>query len=220
MCRTYFTTSVAIIALIAGGALSAMADDLPLRMQLNSGDSAEYGVIHVQEDDGGLLFEVEINLDVMGGQADLHRLYFNLHQPTNNLSVETMDSVAKPYTIQRGNRAIGGGGAFFDWSVDFGSGSGKKGNGAMHHARFRVTGDSQSLVLEDVIPMSTSKARVSVQMATHVQNSSVETVGGVFEADSGDGGGGEEVPGDEEPPPDPGTCTWVIDLMTGEMTCI
>ncbi len=194
-----------------------MAEEFPLRMELSTGKIADFGTVTVTEDSGGLLFEVQVNSAVAGSRADLHRLYFNLHQPTTNLSVETLDTVAKDYTLRRGEKALGGGGTFFDWSVDFGSGaSAKKGNGVLQHASFRIAAGDGALAMDGIMPMSVSKAKVSVQIATHLQGASVNgesvsTVGGVFDPGSADPGD----PGDDEtPPPDDG-CTWVEDLFTG-----
>ena len=208
---------ILFLTMFVAGTMPAMAEEFPLQVELSSGKTADYGTVIVAEDDGGLLFEVWINSAIAGNRADLHRLYFNLHEPTTNLTVETLDAVSKPYSLRRGRPTLGGAGAFFDWSVDFGSGAGnKKGNGVLQHVRFRITGEDQSLVTAGIMPKSVSRTNVSVQLAVHLQGASVDgksisTVGGSFEP--------EQVapPSSEDQPtaPDDG-CTWVIDLFTGE----
>lgn len=221
MRRTFFI--LVVLAMFTVGTIPAMAEELALGVELSTGKTADFGTVNVTEDGGGLRFEVRVNPMVAGLRADLHRLYFNLHQPTTNLTVETLDGATKPYTLRRGNRASGSGGAFFDWCVDFGSGaSTKNGNGVLQHASFRIVGGVQPLAMDDIMPMSVSRAKVSVQMATHLQNASVDgqsvaTVGGVFDSDPASPG---DVPppddgGDETSPPGDG-CTWVYDVFTGE----
>ncbi len=121
----YHTISVVLLlATFAVSAVPVMAEEFPLRVELSTGKMADFGTVNVEQDGGGLLFNVQINTAVVGNRADLHRLYFNLHEPTTNLTVETLDGAAHPYSLRRGRRTLGGAGAFFDWSVDFGSGSG------------------------------------------------------------------------------------------------
>ncbi len=218
MCRTF-----AVVFFLASFAVSAVptsAEEFPLRVELRSGETADFGSVSVINDDGGLLFEVTVNSAVVGHRADLHRLYFNLHEPTTNLSIETLDTVSKDYALRRGRPAIASGGAFFDWSVDFGSGpDAKHGNGVLRHASFRILAGNEPLDVADIMHMSASRANVNVQIATHLQKASVNgksiaTVGGFFEA-------GSDTP-DAPPPADDGLpapddgCSWVIDIFTGE----
>jgi hypothetical protein len=218
MCRPF--SIVSILAMLTAFALPAVAEEFPLQVELNTGNFADYGTVYVTEDSGDLLFEVQVNPMVAGSRADLHRLYFNLHQPTTNLSVETLDSVARPYSLRRGEKTLGGGGAFFDWSVDFGSGaSTKKGNGVLQHVSFRISGGNQALEMDDIMSMSASKSKVSVHIATHLQGASaagesVSTVGAVF--DPGSATPGDVPPPDDQTPPSDDGCTWVFDLFTGE----
>ena len=212
--------SIFFFAALVAVTAPAAAENFPLQVELGSGRIADFGIINVTEDSGGLLFDVQINPAVSGNNADLHRLYFNLHEPTTNLAVETLDIAKQAYSLRRGRPTLGGAGAFFDWSVDFGSGAGaKKGNGVLQHVRFRITGGDQPLVMDGIMPTSTSRANVSVQLAVHLQNASVggesiATVGGSFEPEPVNQ---DPPPSSEDqlPPPDNG-CTWVIDLFTGE----
>ena len=212
MCRIF--SILVILAMFTVGTIPAMAEELALGVELTTGKTADFGTVNVIEDGGGLLFTVQVNPMAAGHRADLHRLYFNLHEPTTNLTVETLDGSSKPYTLRRGKRASGGGGAFFDWCVDFGSGaSAKKGNGVLQHASFRIVGGAGPLAMDGIMPMSVSSANVGVQMATHLQGASVSTVGGVFDSDPATPG--DIPPPDEEPPPSDDGCTWVYDVFTG-----
>jgi hypothetical protein len=203
---------------------TSFAEDLPLQVELSTGKTADFGTVSVSANSGDLVFAVHINPVVAGMHADLHRLYFNLHQPTTNLTIETLDTVSKPYSLRRGKPTLGGAGAFFDWSVDFGAGAGaKNGNGVLQNVSFRISGGDKELVVADILSMSVSKTGVSAQVATHLQEASldgksVSTVGGVLDpasTGSEDPGPGSEPSGDQIPAPDEG-CTWVIDLFTGE----
>jgi hypothetical protein len=227
MCRTFAV--VFILASFAVSAVPTSAEEFPLRVELRSGKTADFGSVSVVNDDGGLLFEVSVNSAVVGHRADLHRLYFNLHEPTTNLTIETLDTVRKDYSLRRGRRAIGSAGAYFDWSVDFESGRKAKkgkGNDMLRHASFRILAGDEPLDVTDIMHMSASRANVNVQIAAHLRKASINgeqirTVGGFFEA--GSDTSDAPPPVDDVPPPaDDGLpaadegCTWVIDIFTGE----
>ena len=80
MCRPF--SILVILAMLTAVTLPAMAEEFPLQVELSTGNVADFGTVTVTEDSGGLLFEVHVNSAVAGSRADLHRLYFNLHQPT------------------------------------------------------------------------------------------------------------------------------------------
>ncbi len=168
--------------------------DFPLTVEFDDGVTGEFGTVMVTESGGDLVFEVMLNPLVLGFEADLHRLYFNLDGSFTGLGVITGDPVATLYVLLTDPRVAGGAGSTFDFGVSFGRGGGPKGNGTLQMVSFTLFAD-QALSVDDLAPISSTAAGIPVNMAVHVQETSFlegvtsETVGGLM---------GEDVP-DEEP---------------------
>ena len=176
---------------IAGG--SAVAAEFPLTVEFDDGMVAEFGTVMVTESGGALRFEVILNPLVLGIDADLHRMYFNLVGAFTGLGVRTADPVNTLYVLLTDPHVAGGAGSKFDLGVSFGNGAGPKGNGTLQAASFTLFAD-QPLSIEDLAPMSSTSSGIAIQLAVHVQDTSFvegvtsETVGGLM----GEGDPGEE----------------------------
>jgi hypothetical protein len=178
----------------------AAAAEFPLTLELDTGITQDFGTVWVEENgEGGLDFELSLDPNVLGSEADLHRLYFNLADGFSGLAVQSHDAVATPYRLRhydlkKKQKRHGIAGAKFDFVVGFGNGAGERGNGVLQEASFTLLAN-ETLLVEEQFPLSRTAEGIMVQMAVHVQGSAYSGVGGVLEP--------EPDPG-EEPGPDPG----------------
>ncbi len=234
------TVSLGVLGALMLASL-AQAQHFPMTLELSSGEVADFGVVHVDVDEeGGLLFEVEIDPSVVGERASLHHLYFNLEPPVDRMRIETLDTeTRRPFRIHRSRRRLARSGARFDWKVDLGRHRPHKHSrrrpysrdeAGMQQARFRISAD-RPLSLEDLLPLSTTRSGEVVQMALklHAAGSPAghrRYVGGVWEPPVVDPSSQTPqdpgLPDTSSLPPAPPGCRWLIDLLGGAdpvLTC-
>lgn len=177
-----------------------------LGVEFDHGIRGEFGHLSVVEDGSGLRFEVELAPAALGARADLHELHFNLDGDPGNVHIQTLGAVYTPFTLKAGGSTPGGAGARFDYGVNLGNGSGRRGNGVLQGASFRVHA-SAPLDLSALLPLSMTSRGILAHLAVHVQNTALvrgassETLGCVLEPDapSSDPGDDPFVPIDEDP---------------------
>jgi hypothetical protein len=183
---------LAMAAVLWLGLASASAAEFPLTVEFDDGLTGEFGIVMVTESGGNLVFDVMLNPLVLGLDADLHRLYFNLDGSFTGLGVITGDPVATLYVLLSEPHVAGGAGSEFDYGVSFGNGAGPKGNGTLQIVTFTVFAD-QPLSIDDLAPLSSTAAGIAVNLAVHVQDTSFlegvtsETVGGLMGEGDPDG---------------------------------
>ena len=199
--RRRFAIAIAtglFVSLACGGL--AAAQSFPLTHELQTGQVDEYGIVHVEADDeGALVFEVEMEPERVGPRSSIRRVFFNLLPETSDLQVEPVDEGdSVRFVAHPSRRKLARSGARFDWRIDVhpptGPERGRRGEGsALPVARFRVFADVP-LVVDDLFPVSLTRGGDAVQMVVKMQQGRtpegerVRWVGGVFEPD-------------EEPPP-------------------
>jgi len=155
-----------------------------LNVEFDTGLVGSYASITIEEDTGALDFEIELN-DSLGPYADLHEFYFNLAGLFTGVAISSDDAPRTPYRLIGDPSVAGGAGADFDFAVNFGNGAGRRGNGALTAASFRLSAD-QPLSIAALLESSLASGRtIESQFAAHIQGtnllvgSSSETVGGM-----------------------------------------
>jgi len=157
-------------ALGAGGA-SAASTSATLSVQLGPQKTGNYGTVQVNEVSGGLEFTITLASSV-GKNADLHEFYFNLPDGVKGLRLTSSGcgggSCNTPFELGSGGSTSGGAGVRFDYSVDFGSGKGNKGNGALQVATFRLEANAPLQLMPSPFDPSFTGRDLSVIFAAHV----------------------------------------------------
>ena len=155
--------SLVLAAVLFVAAGSAAAAEFPLTVELEDGRTAEFGTVFVTERGGMLAFEITLNPLVLGLDADLDQLYFNLGRTLTGLRVRTDEAGPARHALIPGPRVVGGAGSKFDFGVRFGPVA----NGGRQTAAFRLIAD-QALSLADLAPKSSTAGGV----AAHVRDTS------------------------------------------------
>jgi hypothetical protein len=171
-------------ALLCGlfGAVGAGATTFPLDVEFDDGTVGNYGTVDVTEEAGGdLLFQIVLDPDVLGDDADLHEFYFNLPSAITGVAISSTDVVTTAYTLAADPPVAGGAKSAFEYGVNFGSGAGPSGNGTLQSATFLLAADSD-LVIGDLLISSSTSQDLEVFFAAHVQSTTLtnqdsETVG-------------------------------------------
>ena len=156
---------VAVLGLgawIGGGAGDAAASSitLPISIELGPQKTGCFGTVEVDELGGGAL---RFTITLAGSHADLQEFYFNLAHH-DDYGLELSDSVCNggscdsAFQLSEGTPTRGGAGARFDFSVNFGTGRGPKGNERLGSASF-VVGAVGALTLADVLTETSSTGR-------------------------------------------------------------
>jgi len=199
-----------LASLAAGfGAMVALANPaqaitVPLTFEFDNGDEGDFGSVRITENgSGGLFFEVQAGPD-LGPEPDLHYFYFNLTTVVDDLAIQSDDDVFTAYSLDGGFPVRGGAGSRFDYSVFFGNGGGKKGNGTLELATFTVFSESGTpLSLQELAELSQTAEGIETFFAVHVQN-------------TGPWGGGSETIGGDTIVPEPTT----LGLMAAGLTAL
>lgn len=169
---------IATILFLFYGSASALTFDLIYEfdgdLQVQS-----YGTVDVKQNNDSLDFVINANTATLGANADIHELYFNLDPVFSGLSLSNMNA---PYTLIGPDPSIaGGGGASFDWGVNFGNGGGPPGNGILQSASFTLSADDP-LSIDNLLEFSDPNNTPPVNLAVHFQSTTTqagsETVGG------------------------------------------
>jgi len=185
-------TKVTIIGAIAAFLLVFNASASALIFELNYEFDGilpvqNYGTVEVTEDGlGDLDFAISYNAtsypSPLGSNADIHEFYFNLNGDFPSLEITYMDTfINTPYSLGPNPQVAGGGGASFDWGINFGEGSQGDGNGILQSATFTLSAD-QNLLIDTLLEYSYPNNTPPVYFAVHFQRTSTdagsETVGG------------------------------------------
>ncbi len=158
--------SLVIAAALFVAAGSAAAAEFPLTVELEDGRTAEFGTVFVTERGGVLAFEITLNPLVLGLDADLDQLYFNLGRTLTGLRVRTDEQGPVTHALIPGLHVVGGAGSKFDFGVRFGPAEGSR-----QTAAFRVIAD-QALSLSDLAPKSSGAGGIVAGVAAHVRDTS------------------------------------------------
>ncbi len=178
--RGWFASGLLALGLGAVAApleAAAVGIVLPIEIELGPQRTGPFGTVGIEEIAGGDL-EFTITLGpVLGARADLHEFYFNLTSgfDADGLAISGSrcdgGSCDSPFDLGAGRSVRGGAGARFDFSVNFGQGAGRNGNGTLQVARF-VLGADDALTLEDVLAEASSTGRgLETIFAAHVTGS-------------------------------------------------
>jgi hypothetical protein len=204
---------LAAAALAEAPARAEESASCTLGIEFDHGIEGEFGHLRVVEDGSSLRFEIEIDPAALGTRADLHQVHFNLDGAAAGVHVETLGAMYTPFTLRAGGPTPGGAGAHFDYGVNLGNGSGRRGNGVLQSAAFRVHARTP-LEVSALLPLSMTSRGILAHVAVHVQNTALvrgassETLGCVLAPDgpSSDPGDDPFVPIDEDgsPADDPG----------------
>ena len=163
-----------MLAALAAGAASAASTSAKLGVELGPQKTGSYGTVHVEEVGGALEFRVEL-ASSLGKNADLHEFYFNLNCDVSGLRLVRSrcdgGSCETAFDLGSGGSTHGGAGARFDYSVDFGDGGSKKGNGNLQVASFRLEADAPLGLLPTPFDASFTSRDLSVIFAAHVPGS-------------------------------------------------
>jgi hypothetical protein len=177
-----------VVGLLAAGL--AKAQSFPLVHELQTGQTDEFGVIHVEVDgEGALVFDVELNADRVGEKASIRRLFFNLLPETSDLWIESLDDeIPERLVVRPARRKLARSGARLDWRVDLlpPKKSRRGAPDSFQHVRFRIFADAP-LTVEDLLPVSMTRDGDPVQMVVTMkrgrtpEGDRVRWVGGVYE---------------------------------------
>jgi hypothetical protein len=164
--------------------LAAGAVGVSLNVEFDTGETGSFGMVEITENAGDLDFVITLETSQLGRRADLREFYFNL-LVDENLELLQTNAPTTPYELAEDPSVSGGAGSNFDYSVNFGNGAGRPGNGVLQVASFTLSGDG-SLSIEDLIDSSfASGGSIEVNFAAHVQSTDLfrgadsETVGGI-----------------------------------------
>jgi len=169
--------------------LAANAITIPLDIDLDTELTADFLNVEItQNGDDALDFVVTLDTDLLGSDADLHVLYFNIDDSLADpevLGIEATNAPVTEYDLMAAPSVSGGVGSSFDFGIDFGNGAGSRGNGVLQVASFTLTG----LTLESLVESSfASGGSIEIGLAAHVQGTSLyrgassETLGGSLPA--------------------------------------
>lgn len=169
--------------------LAANAITIPLGIELDTGLTGDFVDVDITENgDNALDFVITVDTDLLGPDADLNELYFNIDDglaDPEGLGIELTDAPVTEYQLTAADGVRGGAGSSFEFSVNFGNGAGSHGNGVLQVASFTLTG----LTLESLVESSfASGGSIEIGLAAHVQGTTLyrgvasETLGGNFSA--------------------------------------
>jgi hypothetical protein len=145
--------ALAFLLSVAGGAAPAAAASLtlPLDVEFDDGVVGDFGTVFIEERSHGKL-AITISLTgALGPDADLHEFYFNLaddldidrlvlsHARCMGSGDDGFGSCKTDFDLEEDPSVRGGAGSSFDYGVNFGNGSGSKGNGQLLAATFKLT---------------------------------------------------------------------------------
>lgn len=173
------------LAAVFGAAAPASGLTIPLSVEFDTGASGSFGSVAVTESGGDLDFSVSVAGGALGSGADLHVFYFNLAGSLTGLSISNTNAPNTAYTLTTNPSVAGGAGSSFEYGVNLGNGAGPPGNGVLALALFRISAN-EPLTLASLAQTSSTSAGVTVNVAAHVQGTSLapgstsETVGGVI----------------------------------------
>jgi hypothetical protein len=181
--RSWAAGCAAVLGLGLGAAAreaAAASLEFPLAVVLRDGKAGSFGTVRIEELAGGDL-EFRITLaPELGPRADLHELYFNLVDGLDDDDLRVSDASCnghgcnRPFRVRGSGRLRWGGQARFDFRVDFGKGTGRKGNGMLTEARFVLDAD-EALALADVLEQSTPTPRgIAAFLAAGAQSARLE----------------------------------------------
>jgi len=182
--RSIFCVILLMMTLTAG---SAAAYTFDLKYEFD-GDLPvlTYGTVDVTQSGDDLLFIITVDTTtVLGTNADIHELYFNLTFTPTNLAITADNHPNNAYTLLGPNPSVtGGAGASFDWGVSFGNGGGPAGNGTLQYASLTLSAD-EALSVSNLFELSYPNGIPPVNVAVHFQGTATspgsETIGGYYE---------------------------------------
>jgi hypothetical protein len=192
-----------LLALVAslGFASAASALSIPLNVEFDAGTIGNFGTVTVTQNGNALDFSVSLTGSVLGANADLHEFYFNLLGSPTGVAISNTNAPNTAYVLSTNPSVAGGAGSSFEYGVGLGNGAGNPGNGVLKLATFTLSA-LQPLTLAMLNQTSsTSGSGVTVNVAVHVQGTSLvpgvtsETVGGIV--------------------PEPGTLVLVLSGLAG-----
>ena len=143
-----------------------------------------YATVEITQNGDDLDFTVNY-VGGIGGNADIHELYFNIVDSATitGLAIVSDDAPNSSYSLLGPDPSVAGGaGSSFDWGVSFGNGGGPPGNGILQSASFTLSAD-QPLLISYLYETSATNNTAPINVAVHFQNTSTnpgsETIGGV-----------------------------------------
>lgn len=160
---------------VAAGEASAASTSATFNVQLGPQKTGSYGTVLVEEVSGGdLQFTITLSSS-LGRKADLHEFYFNLPSSVTGLHLtnSTCDggSCNTAFQLDKSKSTKGGAGSRFDFSVSFGNGGSKKGNGDLQKATFRLDADGPLQLIPSPFDPSFTSRDLGVIFAMHVPGS-------------------------------------------------
>jgi hypothetical protein len=175
--------AAALLGLVfSPAAASALSVTFELEVEFDTGQTASYAEVTIEENAGNLDFSVVLS-DALGSEADLHVLYFNLLGDFTGVAITTTDNPSRAYRLREDPSVRGGAGSSFDYGVNFGNGAGaRNGNGILQAATFTLMAD-QPLAISDLLESSYAQGgSIEIDMAAHIQGTNTppgsESVGG------------------------------------------
>ncbi len=183
----HFIWMAITVLFLAGPPAAAVTIDLLHELDGNSTGTTVFGTVDIAQNPNGadLDFIITANTVALGG-GDIHMFYFNLlspPDPVSGLSVTSGNWTGNPFTVIGPNPSVtGGGGAAFDWGINFGNGGGPSGNGVLTVADFTLSAD-EALAVGDLWELSHPNNTPAIYVAVHFQDTAIfnatsETVGG------------------------------------------
>jgi hypothetical protein len=172
-----------LMASLSLAAAPALAIDVPLNVEFDTGVTGSYATLTVNESGGDLDLIVSLAGTTLGPSSDLHELYFNLAGAPTGVTIFDTNAPVTPYELGADPSVAGGAGSSFDWGVSFGNGAGGPGNGVLQLASFSISAD-QDLTLDSLNELSSTSGGIEINFGLHVQGTETdagsETVGGVL----------------------------------------
>lgn len=177
-----FAASVGAVSLWLAAA-PALAVDVPLNVEFDTGATGTFATLSVTESGGDLNFAISLAGTELGPVADLNEFYFNLADSPTGVAIFDTNAPTTAYVLTADPSVAGGAGSSFDYGVNFGSGAGGPGNGVLQLATFSISAD-QALSIDSLRVLSSTSGGLDVNFALHVQGTNTdpgsETVGGVI----------------------------------------
>ena len=171
------------VALMVSGTAAAVSFDL--NTEFDTGVTGPYATVEISENDGALDFLISLNLDELGPAADLQTFYFNFADDFVGPAISDTNAPNTEYVLVADPEVTGGAGSSFDWAVEFGNGAGEMGNDTLQVASFTLSAFGDLSITHLLKMSSTAGGALQVQMAAHIQGTSLvtgassETIGGV-----------------------------------------
>jgi hypothetical protein len=165
---------LALGSAVAVDEAAAASISATLNIQIAPQKTGSYGTVQVEEVSGGLEFTITLNSS-LGGKADLNEFYFNLPDSVHGVRLSGSScggsGCQTPFKLNSKTSTKGGASSRFDFSVSFGNGASKKGNGDLKEATFRIDADAPLQLIPSPFDPSFTSRDLAVIFAAHVPGS-------------------------------------------------